>query len=165
MANDRSKTNRFKTNRLNKPMRGESELIDVERRFDGESPDDGKPLSPSAEAYRAYLEKVRTGAKALGPAPPIAGAQFDSFMEEVRQRVNRSSSRGGGRQLWAWASLVTASLLVALSLLVIFNGAKPTEAGTEVLETSTELEGATTDFEETDRGATVWLHATTEDLW
>lgn len=140
----------------------------IERWFDGESdtPLPNDALTPEARAHLRYLETVREGIESVRSRPEIRDEQFDVFMEGIRGRIGEGHpARGGYRSFWALASVVAASLLVALSIMVIFTGG-PSEvsARTEIGVVSTELD-ATVDVETSEDGSTVWIEVTPKDLW
>lgn len=150
-------------------MRDDKSLRDIERWFDGESPapdavEDRLARSEPAAAHAAYLRTLRAGAKARSVAPEIRDEQFDAFMSGIRDDIEapRTSHHRG---FWALASVVAASLIVAVSAFIILSGGtKPVAARTVVEDYSTDLKGATVNVQTNDQGATVWIKVTKEDL-
>lgn len=148
-------------------MNGKHDHKSLERWFDGEGDLRAQPDThhPESQAHLAYLETVRAGVESIREDHEIRDEQFDAFMEGIRGRVGRGEPRSNYRSFWALASVVAASILVALSIMVVFTGG-PAEvsARTEVDVVSTELD-ATVDVETSEDGSTVWIEVTPKDLW
>lgn len=139
---------------------------DVERAFDRESDhDDGGASDAETKAYRRELELLRQGARTVARHERITDAQFPAFMAGINERIAEQPVRSH-RGLWAFLSLASASLIVAVSTFVIIRGATPDATATVVEDVKTEIEGATVHWETSDDGgATVWVEIAEGDLW
>lgn len=125
-----------------------------ERWFDGEGPP-VELVDADLRAHAESLQEMRNGAHALANRRAIEDAQFPAFYEGIRSRLDRPARRYTG--LWALASLTAAALVVALSLFTIFAGDPADVSATEIINVSTEIEGAKIDTSETDNAASVWV--------
>lgn len=142
---------------------------DTARRFDGEGEGLERPLDAQSAAYESGLRLLREGAQQVNRRVEIADAQFPTFLDGIREGVERPARRFGG--FWAIVSLSTAALLVAFSAFLLFttgDQAPPTvvEAVTNEVETvSTEINGATVDSYTDGEGTTVlWVSTGKRDL-
>lgn len=143
----------------------------VERWFDGESrePEAIKRHIEECAACRTTLrslERFRAGVQAVSVRQEIAPAQFPAFLEGIRERIDVPARRHTG--IWAVASLMAASLIVAVSLFAVFTGG-PDPVGAEhtvVESASTEVEGATVETQNSTDGtrAIVWVHRPRKDV-
>lgn len=138
------------------------------RHFDGESADPVAPSTPEAQAYLAGLQYLRDGARAVAETPQISDAQFASFMDGIRERIDAPAH---GRGIWAKLSLVAAALVVAMAVFVIWeskNVVQPPVAGAESI-----VESASSDIRDVtvksgtseDGNAVVWVTASQVDMW
>jgi len=86
-------------------------------------------------------------------------------MAGIRDGIEAPHPRMGG--FWAYASIVTAALIVSISVLVIFSqGPANVKAQTEIESVSSDIEGATFDTHLSEDGsATIWINTAGEDLW
>lgn len=143
----------------------------VERWFDGESRqprDVAQHIDgcPACQAYARRLELFRAGAQAVAVRQEIASPQFPAFLEGIREGIEQPRRRHTG--VWALASLMAASLIVAISLFAVFTGG-PDPVGAEhtvVESASTEMEGATVEMQNSTDGsrAIVWVHRPGKDV-
>jgi anti-sigma factor RsiW len=144
----------------------------VERWFDGEAVDEAAVRAhlDACDGCRTYadrLKQIRSGLTAArAEAPTIDEAQVPAFLRELEKRVQAEPPRR--HVSWfAFASVAAAAVVVAVSVMTLIptNGPKQIEA-TEIEETSTEIDGATTETTISDDGtATVWVNLPEGDLW
>lgn len=143
----------------------------VERWFDGESrePEAVERHIETCGACQAAvtgLQRFRAGVKAVAVRQEIAPTQFPAFLEGIRERIDVPAHRHTG--IWALASLMAASLIVAISLFAVFTGGPdPVGAEHSVVESaSTEVEGATVETQNSTDGtrAIVWVHRPRKDV-
>lgn len=130
-------------------------------------------LSPALEQAIANDEELRDYADAMrqvrvavrSEAPPrIEDAQFRVFMDGIREGM-APPARWQSNRWWALSSLMAASFLISLSVFYIFWGDPATVRATDVEEVSTELDGATTKWYDSDDGTTtIWVDYSGDDL-
>jgi anti-sigma-K factor RskA len=131
---------------------------------------DGEPrgsgLSGEETALLGDLARMRAAARALDEASPrIEDAQFPSFMAGVREAIEQPQ-RGNYRGFWAFASLATAALVVAVSAFVVFSGEPPAATASVVEQATTEIRGAVVHWQHSEEGdTTVWLDVADSDIW
>ncbi len=141
----------------------------VEAWFDGELHDDSLALHIQECAicadHLSFLREMRGGIEAIDIAPEIRDAQMPSFMAGIRGELEAPSRGRNG--LWAVLSAATAALLVAVSLMSIFSsGPRPVAARSEIQDSFTEIDGATTTTYHSDDGtATVWVNIPEGEMW
>lgn len=145
----------------------EKKYIKIGAIFDGEMPSkalDSSTSDPELAHYVKSIMRLREGAAMAAKAPVISDAQFQHFMEGIREGIAAPTPRL--TRLWALASLATAVLvLILVSLAYLGTGTTPVRA-TEVESVSTELEGVTVHFYETKEGvSTIWVNLPENDLW
>ncbi len=138
----------------------------VERRFDGEvsdatAVDAHVSTCAHCKAYLADLELIRSVTHTAGPVPEIADAQFNAFMDGVREGIAPKPSPWRG--LWAMASLTAAAFVVAFSAFILMRGETQPVLATEIESVSTELAGATV-YKSDDGVTTVWVNMAEDDL-
>jgi len=142
-------------------------LESVERWFDGELNDAG-----DFEAHLAgcsdctdRLEELKLLRAAAVPAqqmPEIADAQFPAFMQRIREETEAPRRLPVGR--WAIASGLAAAVIVALSLISIVSpGPEPLQAVT-IEESSTDIDGATTEVFINEETTMVWINLPDGDM-
>jgi len=148
-----------------------SQQMNVERYFDGASPDAAAVqahISACADcrAHLAGLQRMRAGIAARTAAPEIADAQLSAFMRELHGRVETAPAPAHPFRFWATVSAVAAALVVTFSIMSITSpGQKPIEA-TVIEERSSEIEGATTSVSVSNDGTTtVWVNVPEGDMW
>jgi len=116
-------------------------------------------LREYADAMRQVREAVRSEAP-----PRIEDAQFRVFMDGIREGV-APRARWQSNRWWALTSLMAASFLISLSVFYIFWGDPATVRATDVEAVSTELDGATTKWYDSDDGTTtIWVDYSGDDL-
>ena len=142
----------------------------VERWFDGERENTAaveQHLAACAGCrdYVAFLETARAVSQ-RADRPEIADAQMPAFMAGIREGA-QAQREPWGRRVLAGLSLVTAALIVTISLISIFTPAPPPAAADTVVESSsTDIEGATTESYLSDDGnAVVWVNVPEGDMW
>lgn len=139
----------------------------VEAYIDGETTD-----SPSVEAHlracapcashRDDLLMIRSAVSGMGEAPVLSDNQFPAFMDGIQQELSRSHRRPGG--FWAVLSLSMAALVIAIATFSIFTGPGPVKAN-EVESVSTQLDGATVHWDNSDDGVTtIWISSAEDDI-
>lgn len=142
---------------------------DLERWFDGESPDSESVEShlaacPACTAQLDGLRRARAAVTTLAEAPEIPDAQFPAFLASLHEQLARPKPRHRGR--WALASAVAAALIVAVCVLVVFTPQPSPVAATIVESYTTEIDGATTTSYYSENGtATVWINVPEGDMW
>lgn len=118
-------------------------------------------------AYFNALHALRSGAAASAHAPEISDAQFNAFLDGVREGLAAPAPRK--RPVWAMFSLAAAAIAIALATFLIvtdFNGPSRNVEATVVESAYSELQGATVDVQvEQDGGATVWVNNAPDDIW
>ena len=147
----------------------------AEQWFDGEgkqSPELERHVAscPECAAHVGQLRLVRDAVEAAVPREEIRDAQFPAFMAGVRDGIDATTRarglfrpRRGG--LWAMASLAAASLIVAVSVMLVINDEPPKVDATVVEWCDTELDGATVGYESDNGVTTVWVTMSKEDVW
>lgn len=141
----------------------------VERWFDGELSDTG-----DFEAHLAgcsdcteRLEVLKLLRETVAPTtlkPEIADAQFPSFMERIIEENEAPKHFRMGRWAIASASALAAAIIVALSLISIVSpGPAPLQAVT-IEESSTEIDGATTEVFINEETTMVWINLPDGDM-
>jgi len=152
-------------------MAGCTQQATIDRWFDGESVDEPAVQTHLADcsACRAYadqLKRIRAGfAAANADRPAITEAQMPAFLRELETRVHAKPRRRIA--FITMASAAAAAIVVAVSVLSLIptSGPKAIEA-TEIEETTTEIDGATTESTVSDDGtATIWVNLPEGDLW
>lgn len=143
---------------------------DIEPYFDGELPDSTAMqrhlgTCPKCTAHLEQLESMRGGLRNAIEHAEISDAQLPAFMEGIREHTQRPARRHTG--LWAMASAAAAAVIVAGSLLYVMSPQKaPVSADTIIEESSTDINGATTEtFISDDGTATVWVNVPDGDMW
>lgn len=122
--------------------------------FDGEATEAGPAgLSETEKRHLEQIEKLRAGAAASRAATPeISDAQFGAFMAGIREGIAAPAPGWNRTRMWAYVSLAAAAMVIAVSMLyVLAPGPEPVKAN-KVESVSTELEGATVDWYENDKG-------------
>lgn len=116
------------------------------------------------QSYRNALLVFKRGAAAAAHAPEINDAQFNTFMQGIREGIATPEPRFYG--LWTLASLAAAALVLLISALAFLStGSEPVRA-TEVESVATELEGVTIRSYDSKQGmSTVWVNMPENDLW
>lgn len=145
----------------------------VEAHFDGEAQHasadvlDHLQNCAACADYCKTLDAIRTGAQSIALAPEISDAQFDAFLDGVREGLDAPATRR--RPLWAMFSLAAAAIIIALATFLVitdFNGPSRNVEATVVESAYSELQGATVDVEiEQNGGATVWVNNAPNDIW
>lgn len=148
-----------------------SQQMNVERYFDGASPDAAAVQThlgfcADCRAHLATLERMRAGFAARKAVPEIADPQLSTFMHELRGRVETAPAAARPFRFWATLSAMAAALVVTVSILSITStGPKPIEA-TVIEQRSTGIEGATTSVSVSNDGTTtVWVNVPEGDMW
>ena len=140
-----------------------SKQRDVERWFDGELTDASIESHidscTGCREHVAFLTVCRASMEALGDAPKISDGQMPAFLDGIREEVQGAPSRSF-RGLWAMASMATAAVIVAVSMMTITStGPEPVAADSIVETVSTEIDGASVELFKTDDDTqTVWLN-------
>ncbi len=140
---------------------------EVERFADGEASD-----TPTVEAHlatcaacsqhHATLLRFRTSLAALPAAPVLSDEQFTAFMSGIETELSQKRRRPGG--FWALMSLSAAALLIALATFSVFTGPGPVRAN-EVESVSTQIDGATVHWDNSDDGVTtIWISIGEDDV-
>ena len=148
-----------------------SQQMNVERYFDGASPDAAAVQThlgacPECRAHLASLERMRVGFAVRKAVPEIADPQMSAFFHQLRDRVETAPAAARPFRFWAMLSAAAAALVVTVSLLSIFStGPKRIEA-TVIEQRSTQIEGATTSVSVANDGTTtVWVNVPEGDMW
>ena len=100
------------------------------------------------------MQLLRTTLSSIPPVPVINAAQFPAFMEGIRESVAPQRHYQGG--FWAFASISTAALLIAVAGLILFMQGTPQGPAT-VEAASSEIQGASVDYWYEDGATTVWI--------
>ncbi|MDP7638641.1 MAG: hypothetical protein QGG73_02845 [Candidatus Hydrogenedentes bacterium] len=115
----------------------------IERWFDGES-NEGSFVEAHLQTcagcveHLGFLESSREAVGAVVHRAEIADSQFAAFMDGIhRETTQRPRNRRG---LWTLASLVSAALLIALSIFAVVTPGKAPVIAVDHFET--EVEGA-----------------------
>jgi hypothetical protein len=142
----------------------------LEAWFDGHLPADAvqeDALTPDLKAHLALLRSLRGGVEAAHESREISDAQLPAFLAGIREQAQGEPVAARWPGLWAYASVATAAVVVALSaLFVVVGGPEEVKAQSEVQTYSSELEGATIDAYTSDNGtAVVWINAPEADVW
>ena len=109
---------------------------------------------PLCTQHLNHLKKMRNAITENRNTPQIQEAQFPAFMQGIQQRKNTQTNPFKG--WWALASLTAAAILVAVATISIFRPQDKPVNATEVESVSTELEGATVDWYESDDVMRPW---------
>lgn len=109
---------------------------------------------PHCAKHLSHLKKLRNAIRSSPDTHHIQDAQFPTFMQGIQQRKNAYTNPFKG--WWALASLTAAAILVALATVSIFRPQDKPVNATEVESVSTELEGTTVDWYESDDIETLW---------
>ena len=118
---------------------------------------------PACTAHRARLETLRAGVRAVAQRQDIGDAQFPAFMAGIQEGMARRTRRP--REWLAAASLTLAAMVIAYATFVTFTGTAAPVKATEVISTSTDLEGATVNWYDSDEGVTtVWVNPAKGDI-
>jgi hypothetical protein len=136
------------------------------QQFDVYRATDAETISAEERDYLADLAFLREGVQAVPPAPEIADAQFSAFMQGIREGVEAAPEPRRG--FWAALSLVTAAMVAAISIFVIFetNNIVQPPTVSAVESASTDISGATvTSGTSKDGSAVVWLDAGQVEMW
>lgn len=142
----------------------------VSKWLDGES-HDGASIEqhiagcPECSAHRTFVERTRAAIASASERVEIGEAQMPAYLNTLREKTQGAPRSRRG--LWAFASVATAALLAALSIVVVFSGTpEAVEAETVVESVSTDIEGATArSFYGEDGTAIVWVNVPDGDLW
>ncbi|MDZ4861740.1 MAG: hypothetical protein SGI88_22425 [Candidatus Hydrogenedentes bacterium] len=135
------------------------------QQFDGHAGAGPAPSTAGEREYLADIAYLRQGAQTVSPAPEIADAQFSAFMLGIREGIEAPAPRRG---FWAALSLVTAALVAAISLFVIFetNNIVQPPTVSAVESATTDISGATvTSGTAEDGTAVVWVDAGQVEMW
>lgn len=139
----------------------------VEAFADGELADPGQVQShlttcePCARHHDRLLA-FRAALSETAPPPALSDTQFPAFMDGIQQELSRSRKRPGG--FWAVLSLSAAALVIAIATFSIFTGPGPVKAN-EVESVSTQLDGATVHWDNSDDGVTtIWISVAEDDV-
>ena len=124
---------------------------------------------PDCAAHYALLARMRAAVQRVSNRQEIRDPQFAAFMEGIRDRIE-TPPRPARMGWWAWSSIGTAALIVAVfTFMVIAGGPKPVRAQTEIESVSTELDGAPVgDYTQEDGATTVctaWVNLPQGDVW
>lgn len=128
---------------------------------------DEESLTPDLKAHLGLLRAMRGGARATEKSHEISDGQMPAFLAGIRDQAEGEPVAGRWPGLWAYASVATAAVVVALSTLFIVAG-PPEEvaAQSEVQTFSSEIEGAQIDAYTNENGtAVVWINAPEADVW
>lgn len=153
-------------------MRDDNVKRQVERWFDGESPNETLEVpadaKAEADAYLKEMETIRDGLREAAPRPVIGDGQFPAFMSGIREGIE-AGPRPARRSAWAVLSLAASALIVAVSILFILDGGGNgphdvvSAAPTEVETASSEIDGVRIDID--NETGTVWVSDPGGDLW
>lgn len=139
----------------------------IEAYVDGEATDTGAVEShldicaPCTRHY-AFLRQMRAAVSGLPASPEVSDGQFPAFMEGIQAEVASTHRRPGG--FWALMSLSAAALVIAIATFSIFTGPGPVKAN-EVESVSTQLDGATVHWDNSDDGVTtIWISIAEDDV-
>ncbi len=145
-------------------------MKDLERWFDGEAAGEAEVETHLAgcAACRAHLESLqmlRSAANRRATRIEITDAQFESFANPIRERIENTPRSYRG--FWAAVSTLCAAALIVVAVLVGVSGSpNPVEAESVVESFTTEIDGATaTSFVSGDGTATVWVNVPDGDMW
>lgn len=133
---------------------------EIERWFDGESIQGGfaeAHLESCAECAKhlRFLELSRQAVGAVVQRAEIADSQFASFMDGIHQETSQRPRNRRG--LWTLASLVSAALLIALSIFAVVTPGKAPAIAVDHYETG--VEGASIELLYSDDDTpTVWVN-------
>ncbi len=119
---------------------------------------------PECAAYLADLEGLRQATAHTVRRETIADAQFRAFMDPIHDAIETPRRRFGG--YWATLSLGAAAVIIAVATWSIFTpGPEPVKA-TEVEFVSTDLDGATVEWYDSEDGITTLEVNVSEDyVW
>ncbi len=146
-------------------------IRELERVFDSGDGDLGAlgehvALCQVCSSHLASLRVMREAAHAATAKEAVSDMQFPAFMRGIHDRLESEQTRYMGPTHWAFASIATAALIVAVSLLVIFSGGPSEVSATAIESYSTDVEGATVTTYSSENGtATVWLNVPQGDMW
>jgi anti-sigma factor RsiW len=139
----------------------------IEAFVDGEMDDSAATEAHLAECdicadHHATLLQLRAAVSSLSAAPTLSEEQFPAFMAGIQEGTERSGRRSGG--IWTLMSLSAAALVIAIATFSIFTGPGPVKAN-EVESVSTQIDGATVDWENSDDGVTtIWISIGEDDV-
>ena len=149
-------------------------ILEIERYFDGQSSQTEEVtqhlnVCPSCAAFHKQLETMRQGVQISVQHETIRDAQFNAFMDGIREGVaaRASVTVPPRRRWWAWMSLTAAALIVSVATFVVLtNGQKPVDATATVVEScTTDLEGGSVTSYKSEGVTTVWVTVTKDDVW
>lgn len=139
----------------------------IDALVDGEAPDEAAIKAHLTECaacagYRDQILQWRAAVRAEAPA--LSDQQFPAFMDGIKAGIDQRPHRHGG--FWALSSLAAAALVIAIAVFSIFNGPAPAPVrANEVESVSTELDGATVQWQDSGSGVTtIWISVTEDDL-
>ena len=124
---------------------------------------------PECAAYLKRLQVMREGAAAITERQGVADAQFPAFVNGIYERLEAPSplpAKAGIGRLLALASLVAAALIISAAAFTLFSAGPAPVSATEVESISTDLEGATVDWYDSEDGTTTLQVNIAEDyVW
>lgn len=132
----------------------------VERWFDGESIEGGfaeSHVETCAECAKhlRFLESSREAVGTIVQRAEIADSQFAAFMDGIHQETSQPPRHRRG--LWTLASLVSAALLIALSIVAVVSPGQTPVIAVDHYETG--VEGASIELLESDDDvSTLWVN-------
>ncbi len=141
----------------------------IDRYFDGED-DDVSAVEVHLETCplcRANLERLSTTRRVLQSTRASVGIedpQLRTLLDGIRGGLRTPAKRPMGGAL-AWLSVTTAALIVAVSTYALFFSGPGVATASVVEACETELSGASTSWNYTDEGVTVWVNYEQDDLW
>ena len=143
-------------------------IKDIEAYVDGESRRDTldieKHLADCAlcTEHHDSLLHVRAALGSLAAKPVLSDNQFPAFMEGIHENIG--AGKRHPRNFWAILSLSAAALVISIATFSIFSESDPVRAN-EVESVSTQIQGATVHWDNSDDGVTtIWISVAEDDV-